>query len=224
MGKIQEYFLENSSLVIDKWIHYLGIYERHFDPWVGKSPVVLEIGVFRGGSLEMWKSYFGEGATVVGIDIDERCLQFADPDRGIHVEIGDQSDAAFLDSVLERYGRPDIVIDDGSHMMHHLIASFEHLYPRMKPYGVYLAEDLHTCYWDSFGGGLRKEGSFMELVKGKLDELNAQHTSGLLSEEFAIQTRCVCAYDSIVVFEKKPQGARGRFRTGSDEQMRSAPF
>lgn len=214
MKNLHEYFLNNPGKVIHKWLHYLDIYERHFQKYVGKSPVVFEIGVYKGGSIQMWKEFFGEGAVIVGIDIDPSCSQWTEQDRGIYVEIGDQSDAAFLDSVVERYGRPDVVIDDGSHRMSHLRATFGHLYPMLKPESTYLAEDLHTCYWPEFEGGLKAPGSFMELVKDKLDEINAVHAKGALSEEFASQTDSITAYDSIVVFEKRPQGRRMHLQTG----------
>lgn len=56
----------------DKWAHYFPIYERHFSWYVNKSLTFLEIGVARGGSLQMWQRYFGPLAKIVGIDIQER--------------------------------------------------------------------------------------------------------------------------------------------------------
>src|SRR5688572_18968779 len=73
------YFFANPGRMIQKWHHYFDIYHRHFQSFRGKSPVVLEIGVFQGGSLQMWRDYFGPGAKIVGIDIDPRCMQFEEP-------------------------------------------------------------------------------------------------------------------------------------------------
>jgi len=67
-----------SGRQIQKWDYYFEIYEKHFQRFIGRSPVILEIGVCDGGSLELWKTYFGTGSKVVGIDIDPRCLAFAD--------------------------------------------------------------------------------------------------------------------------------------------------
>ena len=90
-----------------------------------------------------------------------------------------------------------------------MIASFEMLYERLNPYGVYLVEDTHTCYWNDYGGGLNREGSFMEFVKDKIDEINAVHTRGAIPvSEFTRQTDSIVCYDSIVVFERRPQGKR----------------
>ena len=73
---------------------------------------------------------------------------------GIHVRIGDQADSAFLGSVLDEFGPPDAVLDDGSHVMQDVTASFHHLYPALADRGVYMVEDLHTAYWPRFGGRL----------------------------------------------------------------------
>jgi len=55
------------------------------------------------------------------------------------------------------------------------VASFRFLYPRLDRNGVNMVEDLHTAYWDAYGGGLRREGTFIELCKGLIDELNCDY-------------------------------------------------
>ncbi len=87
-----------------KWLGYFQTYDREFGRYHGKSPRVLEIGVYRGASLQLWRRFFGDGATIVGIDIDESCTAFNAPEHDIHVEIGDQSDPVFLQSVVDKYG------------------------------------------------------------------------------------------------------------------------
>lgn len=131
-----------------KWLGYFQVYDREFGRYHGKQPRVLEIGVYRGASLQLWRRFFGEGATIVGIDIDENCRDFNAPEHGIHVEIGDQSDAAFLQSVVDKYGPFDIIIDDGSHIASHQIASFNALFTNgLKDTGIYFVEDLECMYW-----------------------------------------------------------------------------
>ncbi|WP_081709632.1 glycosyltransferase [Mesorhizobium erdmanii] len=212
-GFLHQYFLNNSGKEIYKWLHYFNVYERHFERFRNRRPVVVEVGVYKGGSLEMWRAYFGEGARIVGIDIDPACK--AHEAEGIEVFIGSQDDTELLDRVVGKYGPIDIVIDDGSHMMDHVVATFEHLYQHVQPNGIYLVEDTHTSYWDDYGGGLRKPGSFMEFVKRKLDEINAHHARGTLSATaFTNSTDSICVYDSIVVFEKRQQGKRQSIMTG----------
>jgi hypothetical protein len=145
--------------------------------------------------------HLGPFAQIVGIDIVEACKGFEEDQ--IAVRIGSQADAGFLDSVLEEFGPPDVVLDDGSHVMSHIRATFEHLYPRMSSSGVYMVEDLHTAYWDEYEGGLRREGSFIEQCKALIDELNADHARGALPPTaFTRSTLSMHFYDSAVVFER----------------------
>lgn len=116
---------------------------------------MFEIGVAQGGSVEMWRRYFGPYAQIVGIDINPDCKGL-ESDQ-ISIRIGDQADAAFLDQLIEEFGHPDVVIDDGSHRMSDISNTFEFLYPKVSPNGVYFVEDLHTCYWPEYEGGLHTE-------------------------------------------------------------------
>jgi hypothetical protein len=212
-GFLHRYFLTNAHKPLHKWVHYFDVYERHLARFRGRAPVVVEIGVQGGGSLAMWREYFGPGCRVVGVDIDPTCK--AHEGDGIEVVVGGQADPATAAAVLARHPRVDVVIDDGSHRMADQVASFELLYHRLDPAGVYLVEDTHTCYWEEYGGGLGRPGSFMEFVKHKLDELNAVHARGQLPvTEFTRSTACVACYDSVVVFERRPQGQRQAPVTG----------
>ena len=212
-GFLHTYFLANGGKRIRKWIHYFDIYERHLARFRGTSPVMVEIGVKTGGSLGMWREYLGPGSRVVGIDIDPSCK--AHEADGIDVVIGSQDDPAVIDAVLAAHPRIDIVLDDGSHMMRHMIATFRLLYQRLQPDGVYIVEDTHTCYWEKYDGGLRREGSFIEFAKERIDDINAVHTRGALPvSEFTRSTDHICFYDSIVVFERRRQGQRQSMNTG----------
>lgn len=191
-------FLLNTGRPIHKVPHYFPIYERHFSPFVNKPIVFWEIGCWHGGSIQMWQRYFGPDAQIIGIDINPKCARFQDD--GIVIRIGDQSDPAFLDSVLEEFGPPDIVLDDGSHKMSHIVATFEHVYPRIAKNGLYMVEDLYFAYQRGYEGGLRRDGTFIEICKGLIDELNGFHCNN--QTEFTRQTRSIQIYDSIVVFER----------------------
>jgi SAM-dependent methyltransferase len=209
---LAEIFLANGGRQINKWLHYFDIYERHFARFRGQAPVMLEIGVLGGGSLQMWKEYFGPGAQIVGLDINPECADFAG--EGVEVVIGSQDDASVLDALLERHAF-DIVLDDGSHMMKHMRTSFAHLYGRIAANGVYMLEDLHCCYFDGYDGGLKREGTFIEIVKERIDQLHAQYAKGLKPDAFTRETGGIHIYDSIVAFERAPQGERQKLRTGA---------
>jgi 23S rRNA U2552 (ribose-2'-O)-methylase RlmE/FtsJ len=156
-----------------KWLGYFPFYDREFGKYHGKNPKVLEIGVYRGASLYLWRTFFGEGATIVGIDIDEKCRAFANPDLNISVEIGDQSDPGFLNAVIEKHGPFDIILDDGSHVASHQIASFNGLFMRgLKDTGLYYVEDLECMYWSHTNEFRDTSVSSVEFFKTLIDVQN----------------------------------------------------
>jgi hypothetical protein len=120
---------------------YLPHYERVFQEFRDLPINVVEIGILGGSSLRMWKRYFSL-ATIVGVDIMESCQRYAE-DR-IIIEIGSQDDPEFLGRLCDRYP-PTIVIDDGSHQAKHMLATLQHVFPRLLPGGWYVIEDLHFC-------------------------------------------------------------------------------
>jgi SAM-dependent methyltransferase len=194
-------FLSNQGRSIHKWTHYFPIYETHFARYVNRPVTFLEIGCGQGGSLQLWKRYLGPFAHIIGIDINKKCRAFEEDQ--IAVRIGDQKDPQFLGKVLEEFGTPDVILDDGSHMMEDVTASFRYLYSRTAPSGIYMIEDLHTAYWEEFGGGAGCEGSFIELSKSLIDELNADHARNQVPvSDFTKTTLSMHFYDSVVVFER----------------------
>jgi SAM-dependent methyltransferase len=213
-------FLINDDRVIHKWKHYFPIYERHFKDFVYKPVTFVEIGCGAGGSLQMWKRYFGPHARIVGIDIKPECKNFEDDQ--IEVHIGPQQDTQFLQSVLDKIGTPDIVLDDGSHVMNHILASFEFLYHRLLKNGIYMVEDLHCAYFEEFEGGLRKPSTFIEVSKNLIDELNADHSRGALPPtEFTRTTASMHFYDSVVVFERGAYTKKWAPQTGGSLEKAS---
>jgi len=194
-------FLTNDAEPITKWMHYFPIYEKHFSEWRNKTITFLEIGVFQGGSLQMWERFFGPLATIVGIDIDPECKKYeAD---NIHIRIGDQSDPGFLSELISEFGEFDIILDDGSHRMDHILETFIRLYPNTSKNGLYCVEDLHTAYWEEYGGGVEKQETFINVCKGFIDELNAEHSRGIIEPTFITKfTTGLHFYDSVVVFER----------------------
>ena len=81
---------------IHKWMHYLPVYESALSAFRSRPIRMLEIGVARGGSLQMWRRYLHPESEIVGIDIDPATRQFDDPSRRVHVRVGGQQNIAFL--------------------------------------------------------------------------------------------------------------------------------
>lgn len=189
-----------------KWRHYFPIYERHLARYRGAEPCLVEIGVAGGGSLQLWKRYFGPGARIYGIDVDPAAAAFADDE--ITVFVGDQADRDFLREVAFEVAPIDILIDDGGHTMDQQRVTFEELFGEIDPNGIYICEDLHTSYRPGYGGGYRKKSSFIEYAKGFIDAVNAWHSRSrkLRVSEFTRSVEGLHFYDSVLVVEKAPVG------------------
>jgi hypothetical protein len=202
---LEKYFTENTGNLIHKWQHYFEIYDRHFSRFRGTDVHIVEFGVYKGGSLQMWKNYFGPNAKIYGIDINPSCKELEE--EQIEIFIGDQENRQFLKSLIEKIPRIDIVIEDGGHTMNQQIVTYEEFFPHVDKNGVYLCEDLHTSYWQSYSGGFKRRGTFIEYSKNFIDFLNAWHSvqkNKLDVTEFTKSVHSLHYYDSIIVIEKRP--------------------
>lgn len=200
-GDLLEIFAKNEEIVVHKWHHYIPLYDRYFSSFRGRKIRFLEIGVSEGGSLQMWRKYFGDDAIIFGIDINPECKKF----NGLagQVRIGSQTDDVFLKSVVREMGGVDIVLDDGSHLMEHIPATLKYLFPHLNANGIYVIEDLHTAYWKSYGGGYRAKRNFFRFLMDLVDDMHHwYHTSKL--KQAVISNECcgIHIHDSIVVLEK----------------------
>lgn len=121
---------------------YLYWYEKYLEEYRNKDACLLEIGIFNGNSLRTWQDYFSL-AKINGIDIEDKKKHET---QRIKTFQGDQSDPTFISSVLTQIGNPDIIIDDGSHINHLTLKSFDLLFPSLKSGGIYIIEDLMCSY------------------------------------------------------------------------------
>lgn len=186
---------------VNKWHHYIEIYESHLARFRGTDFRMLEIGVQRGGSIEMWREYFGPAATIYGIDIDPKCKRF-DGIAG-QIRIGSQDDPGFLKAVIAEMGGVDVIIDDGSHDSQHIKSSFDVLFPLLSDGGVYVVEDLHCAYWPHYSGGYRWRWSFINEAKRMIDDMHHwYHTKGQRNEAARGHLKAMHVYDSVIVFDK----------------------
>lgn len=212
-GRFGEIFLAHDGQVVHKWDHYLPIYEqllgRYADGFAdengGRRPLrFLEIGVSEGGSLEVWRQYFGPEAVIHGLDIDPLCA-FVVPGTVARVHIGSQDDGDLLRQVVEEMGGVDVILDDGSHVASHQRATFDVLWPLLSEGGMYICEDLHTAYWPGYEGGLHRPGQFISVAKALVDGMHrwyARMPDTRLHRSGQHEVGAVHFYDSIVAIEK----------------------
>lgn len=134
--------------------HYLRNYEQYFQPLWGQDVKLLELGVYRGGSMLLWRDYFERGL-IVGLDLNP--VELPDESGRIRLYEGQQQDTALLDRIAKENAPEgfDIIIDDCSHIGELTRISFWHLFDNhLKPGGLYVIEDWSTGYWDSFFDGV----------------------------------------------------------------------
>jgi len=127
-----------------KWEHYFEIYQQYFNCFAGRKVNLLEVGIYSGGSLGMWRSCLGQGCHVYGADIEPACKVYAN--EYTTIAIGDQADPAFWRDFLDQHPPMDIVIDDGGHTYEQQRATLEALLPSLNPGGVYVCEDIHRNF------------------------------------------------------------------------------
>jgi hypothetical protein len=204
----------------DKWgLHrYTTHYQTHFSHLRSRSFNLLEIGVgghdapdIGGASLRMWKAFFPR-ANIYAIDIfDKSGLQ----EPRISIFKGSAADTVFLRSLVERIGRIDVVIDDGSHINEHVRVAFETLFPLLPDGAIYAIEDLQTSYWPPFGGSedpLESETS-MAMLKRLADGLNWEEFSHRASQPFDAQIVSVHFYHNLAFIYK------GQNNEGTNKDM-----
>jgi hypothetical protein len=92
--------------MIHRLRHYFDIYHRHFAGFRGQPLTMIEIGVFNGGSLRMWRDYFGPQATIVGVDINPECKQFSEPGIDCYWRSGGPRVSAFACRSLSGFHPP----------------------------------------------------------------------------------------------------------------------
>ena len=183
-------------------LHFLKIYENYFNDFKNKKINILEIGIYEGKSLMIWKSYFPK-ANIIGIDLRSYNFKI---DR-IFTFQGDQTDNKFLQKVSSKFKKFDIIIDDGSHICSHVIKTFGFLFDYLKENGLYICEDLQTTYLPRYGGSrikLNKKGTSLNFFKTLVDSGNyeAFDRPFFKKSEFNGKIKFVHFFQNLVIIKK----------------------
>jgi hypothetical protein len=195
----------------DKWgpHFYTPVYHGLFCHLRERPIRLLEIGVggyvletWGGASLAMWAEYFANGQ-ITGIDITAKRLTL---DPRVRIYRGSQDDSAFLKRVCDERGPFDIVIDDGSHVPKHVVASFHILFPVLKDGGMYVIEDVQTAFWPNFGGSIMHGGETVRLTRTIIECLNHAEIAVVSGSQsfppFAKQIKALRAFHNVIVIDK----------------------
>jgi len=178
-----------------KYGSYFHVYEKLFKPFKNKSIIFVEIGILDGGSLFMWKDYFGSKAKIIGIDLNPNAKKLKK--FGFDIFIGDQCDPLLWKKVTKKYPLIDIILDDGGHTYEQQIFTTEYVKNYIKDGGLIVIEDTHTSYMNGFGF---RFVSFVKYVLKKINQLHYRHEGiKLNSNEKKIWS--VQCFESIIAFE-----------------------
>ncbi len=180
---------------------YFQVYEEVLRKFRNKPITFVEIGVLDGGSLFMWKKFFGDAARIIGIDLNPNARRWTE--EGFEIFIGSQEDPNFWKSVFDSVGPVDVVLDDGGHSNSQQIITAHSVLPHIRDGGVLIVEDVHASYMRDFGNPSKY--SFMSYSKKVIDRINSR--SSLLpwlrlDEDNPVRNLVYsCAfYESIVCF------------------------
>jgi hypothetical protein len=173
---------------------YFDVYDRIFGPYVGKPITFVEVGVLGGGSLFMWRDFFGESARIVGVDLNPAAKKWEE--HGFEIHIGNQADPRFWHEFFERVGEVDILLDDGGHTYLQQATTLNGSIEWIRDGGLLVVEDTHTSYMAGFGP---KERSFISLAKRIVDSNNYRF-GGIAKTALDFRSWSVQFFESFVVF------------------------
>lgn len=191
-------FYLNSPYRSVKHSGYFQVYEDILKNYINKKITFVEIGIHNGGSLFMWREFFGESARIIGIDLNPKAKEFEK--YGFEIFIGDQSDKKFWRNFFNEVGHIDILIDDGGHTYEQQIITVVSAIDFIKNNGMIIIEDTHTSYFKKFG--YPTKFTFVNWSKKIIDNINSRSEEVLISNPIYKNTiHSIEFFESIVVFK-----------------------
>ena len=178
----------NSPYFSIKHTNYFEIYDRLLSKFIGQPITFVEIGVLDGGSLFMWRDFFGEGARIIGVDLNPNATKWRE--HGFEIYIGDQSSPQFWVNFFREIGDIDVLLDDGGHRNIQQIVTVQSSLPHVLDGGLIIVEDTQTSFmkFETF-----QRSSFVNFLKQKIDSLYARSDELNLSKD--IYTKSVSSLE-----------------------------
>ena len=187
--------LKRESLKCDT---YFQVYEEMFNKYVGKKITFVEVGVLQGGSLFMWREYFGKDARIIGIDLHPNAKELEK--HGFEIYIGSQSDKNFWRNFYTKVGKIDILLDDGGHVNDQQIVTLSESVNNINDDGIIMTEDVHTSYFKKFGNPSKY--SYINYSKYLIDVVNSRFPeTEIKKNNFRNKIYSISFYESIVAIK-----------------------
>ncbi len=183
---------------------YFDVYDKIFNAYQDREITFVEVGVLHGGSLFMWREFFGPKAKIIGVDLNPRAKKWEV--EGFEIRIGDQSDPSFWRELTSEFGSIDVFLDDGGHTYKQQIITAECVLDSICNGGILVVEDTHTSYMEGFGD---RNFSFIKYAKLWIDRINSRFSS-FDTDQNGHKIWSVEFFDSIVAFKvtKKASGLK----------------
>lgn len=176
---------------------YFQVYEDLLARYVGQAFTFVEVGVLNGGSLFMWREYFGPRARILGIDLNPEAVKWRD--HGFEIVIGDQSDPGFWDAFYGAIGMVDVVLDDGGHTNAQQVVTAHKAIEHVRDGGLVLVEDVHASYLPEFGNP--SSHSFVSFATRMVDAIQARFPAvKAVGNDYWKKVYSIAFYESIVAF------------------------
>ena len=194
----------SSELQSIKLSSYFEIYNKIFKPYVKKPITFIEVGVYGGGSLYIWKKYFHHKSRIIGVDLNPKALELKK--KGFEIFIGDQGDPDFWIKLFKKIGKIDILLDDGGHTDAQQIQTLISAIPKINSGGIIAVEDVHASYLTEFGNPSKY--SFINYCKKIIDTINYRYLNlknfnknqNKISKLFQRNIFSISFFESFVVF------------------------
>ena len=187
--------LKRQSLKCDT---YFQVYEEMFNKYVGKKITFVEVGVLQGGSLFMWREYFGKTARIIGIDLHPNAKELEK--HGFEIYIGSQSNKNFWRNFYAKVGKIDILLDDGGHVNDQQIITLSESVNNINDGGIIMTEDVHTSYFKKFGNPSKY--SYINYSKYLIDIVNSRFPETKIKKNnFRNKIYSISFYESIVAIK-----------------------
>lgn len=217
MNEIYRLF-EESKNFSTKYSKYFKIYEELFTAYKDRPITFVEIGVYNGGSLEIWKKFFNKESRIIGIDINPECKKLEE--QGFEIFIGDQSKANFWEDFFKKVGKVDIILDDGGHKNDQQIITLVNCIKNINNGGLLAVEDTHTSYLKEFTNS--EKYSFINFSKKLIDDINYTYPN-LGNFKFSLNKYIysMVFYESFVVFRINTERAKENTLVGNNSDEKS---
>ncbi|NCX93342.1 MAG: class I SAM-dependent methyltransferase [Gammaproteobacteria bacterium] len=200
-----------------KYDSYFPAYEALLRKYVDREVTIVEVGIFNGGSLFMWRKFFGPKARIIGVDLNPDAREWEK--HGFEIYIGDQSSDTFWTELFQKIGKVDVVIDDGGHTNRQQIVTSHYAIQNINDGGLLIVEDVHTNYFREFGNPSRY--SFVNFAHRIVDGVNSRaYSLRRTYKQYSSRVYSVSFFESMVAFQIDAQMCKQSVPTSNNGASR----